>query len=247
MRARAAILLGVVWWTACFQQQGLPPLDLTTQLTQVQARSAQAERLLETVDSELEAVRSDHAAFRAIPQQTWTGDFPTDVYRHTCMACLIQPRNADVVPGSPEMLAAEEAAVGCAVLPLPALLEALRRSSGREEALAGLRAVDQMREKRSIVESRLRSLPREISDMREDIATQRAESRRVEQELERKRPEYSSSDFQTSKARVTAWRDDLDRLEASVHALDERRVAWTQAMESELAEIYRYIATLGEP
>lgn len=229
----------------CFQRQGLPALDVSPQIGQVEIKTRQSQNILATIDADLAELESLVDTLQKLPAQTWREPFPLDLYRHALMSCLTQPITAEIIPDSPETQAATSLDITCAVLPLPALVEALANNPDREIANSGLKAVDAMRDKRTILEARLRSMPRDLGDMREYVATQRAEARRVEQDLDRRKPEFADKEFQASKAQLKAWRVQLNDLEQAVEQLEARRGAWTSDMESRLAALYRIIATLG--
>lgn len=233
--------------SGCFQRQGLPVLNVSPQIGQVENKTAQSQNALTTIETDLDELQTLVETLQQLPDTTWREPFPLDLYRHALMSCLTLPLNAETVPDSPEANAAEALGVTCAVLPLPPLVEALAKDNGRQAATTGLQAVDAMREKRTILEARLRSMPRDLEDMREYVATQRAEARRVEQDLDRRKPEYLDKDFQASKSQLRAWRERLNTLEQAVEQLEARRPGWTSTMETRLAALYRIIATLGSP
>jgi len=234
--------------TGCFRQQGLAAIDLTSQRGQVEAKTIQATRLLATVDRDLSDFNILYERFFEVIRPSLAPPFPLDVYRHAAMSCVTVALGTETAPGSPEAEAAERIGVSCAVPPLPALIEALNDvPERRTDAYNGLIIVDGLREKRGILERRLRTLPQDTSDMREYVASQRAEARRVEQELTRKKPEYSDVGYSESKSRLKDWRQKLDALEFAVDALDSNKDAWTETLDLRLAELYRGIALLGSP
>ena len=231
--------------SGCFQQQGLKPLDLTAPTGQVDAKTSQTEHLYDVIQGDLSEFDALYGDFSGVAQHTWSDSFPLDLFRHAAMACATQALGAQAEPESPEAVSATELGLACEVVPLPALQTALNASREKETALTGLRAIDALREKRTLLEGRLRALPRDTNDMREYVASQRSESRRVDQELERRKPEYNDSDFATSKKRVREWQAKLDALEAAVERLDTSRAEWQTALETRMATLYRQISLLG--
>jgi hypothetical protein len=224
----------------------LAAIDLTSQRGQVEAKTMQATRLLATVDADLTDFNGLYERFFTVIRPSLSPAFPVDLYRHATMSCVTLALGTETAPDSPEADAAERIGIGCAVPPLPALVEALDAVPDRRtEAYNGLIIVDALREKRGLLEDQLRSLPQDTSDMREYVASQRAEARRVEQALNRKKPEYSDAGYSESKARLKDWRQKLDALEFAVDALDANKETWTQTLDLRLAELYRGIALLG--
>ena len=241
-----ALCVAVFATTGCFRQQGLPAIDLTSQRGQVEAKTIQATRLLATVDEDLKEFNDLYERFFSVIRPSLSPPFPVDLYRHATMSCVTLALGSETVPGSPEGEAAERIGIGCAVPPLPALITALDDVPDlRTDAYNGLIIVDALREKRGILERQLRSLPQDTTDMREYVASQRAEARRVEQALTRKQPEYTDATYSESKVRLKDWRQKLDALEFAVDALDASNKTWTQILDQGLAELYRGIALLG--
>ncbi len=241
-----ALCVAVFAIAGCFRQQGLTAIDLTSQRGQVEAKTIQATRLLETVDADLTDFNDLYERFFSVMRPSLSPSFPVDLYRHATMSCVTLALGTETIPDSPEAQAAERIGIGCAVSPLPALVEALDAVPDRRtDAYNGLIIVDALREKRGMLEGQLRSLPQDTSDMREYVASQRAEARRVEQALNRKKPEYSDAGYSESKARLKDWRQKLDALELAVDALDANKETWTQTLDLRLAELYRGIALLG--
>lgn len=245
MRRSAQTILLMFVLGGCWQQQGLTAIDLSAPVGQVDAKTAQAASLYASMDMDVGTFDVLFMQFITISKESWDAAFPVDLYRHAVMACLTQPLNAEVEPSTLEAEAAARAGIGCAVLPLPALETALEGSPQRDAAYDGLRAVDALREKRAILDQRLRALPRDTQDAREYVASQRVEARRVGQELQRRKPEYASDDYETSSARVVEWLKKLDALEAEVDRLESNHDAWEQVLQTRTAELYRGIALLG--
>ncbi len=234
--------------SGCFQQQGLSAIDLTSQRGQVEAKTIQATRLLDTVDSDLSEFNTLYERFFEVIRPSLSPAFPLDLYRHAAMSCVTVALGTETAPGSPEAEAAERIGIGCAVPPLPALIAALNDvPEYRTNAYNGLIIIDGLREKRGILERRLRGLPQDTADMREYIASQRAEARRVDQTLARKKPEYSTDGYSKSQTTLKDWRQKLDALEFAVDALDSNKEQWTETLDLRLTELYRGISLLGSP
>lgn len=247
--AVAVLLLLSAGLLGCFTSQGGPPaLSLAEQSREIDVTT-------ERVGGVGTALTDDIGRFRTMLDQLLESDefrvmlgkpYPIHLFKHTAISCLNEPIDAEPEPGTPAFEAAQTAKIDCVVKPLPVLLKKVRQDlpNRYDQTLEALVLVDQLRALRAETSAQLRDIPRMVKQTRNFISARRAELRRIELDVERNKPEFTGSNYQTSKDRVREYRTKLDKLEAEVQRVERTQSAWSIALGNAIRDLYKGIAEI---
>lgn len=247
-RACLYLLIALIW--ACGRTTGLKPVDLSEQTNQTSRRVEQLRVLEQNLADNLNKIEDLETQYFGA-KLTLAPPFPRDLFRHASMACVTDPPWLEqaVEPESEIALVADKLGLTCRVLPLPALESALNEVSpgNRQAAINALQSIDQMRLVKADIELGLREAPTVVQDVLDFIALGRADLRQLENELRRRRPEYTDEDFDLSSNRIDDARRQFDELQEYAERMSSTLDARNERLMRVLQTTYRGIALLGEP
>ena len=240
----AAILIVVA--SGCWQgRRGLTPPDLAEQVAEVDGTISRLSRLVDTVDDELDRLRSQADTFFATPQATWRAPFPLDAFKHVAMSCLNAPYSD--VPAEPEVeRVARKIGTTCAV-PAAVDLEG-RLSPGtdeRRDALAKLLEIDALRSARAQLQSRLRQLPGILRRARSYVEARRSEALALAKNVKTRRTEYARRDYAAALEIIEDYEKKLAELERQLERLESSSQSWNKELGVVVERIYKDLSRLG--
>lgn len=239
------LALSFVLGLSCGRTTGLAPVEVAPQVERTQSRLNQLVELENSLSSAILVVESLETRFFDA-KISYEDPFPKDLFKHTAMACVTQAVWEEVEPESEPAIVADKLGVKCAVPPLPALETALYElpPPEREEALDAIRVVDKLRHNKAEIDQALLRAPRVIQEVLTWVAAARADLRQTENELNRRRPEYTDDDFELSMTRIRAAREEFDRLEELARRVNATLENRTERLERVMRTTYRGISLL---
>jgi len=245
-RACLYLLISLIW--ACGRTTGLPPVDLSQQTNQTSRRVEQLRVLEQNLTDNLEKIEELETRFFD-PKLSFDPPFPRDLFRHASMACVTEPPWQEVEPESEVAVVATKLGLTCHVRPLPDLESALSNvsPSNRQAAVNALQSIDNLRLVKAEIELGLREAPQVVQDVLDFIALGRADLRQLENELRRRRPEYTNADFALSSNRIEDTRRRFDELQEYAERMSATLENRNERLMRVLQTTYRGIALLGEP
>lgn len=235
--------------TGCWETRGPALPDLSSQRSEAGREAQRLQRIRQVMGEDVERFDGLREEFGDEPAQLYARPFPLDLYKQVAMECLNEPwdPNEDVV--SDEESLHESLGLKCSPQFLGTLLDELstQGSARRDEALARLRTVDEMRRLRGKLRHRLARIQPILQGSRSLLATRRAELRQARLSYRRRRTEYSASRWQQLQERLDAYRDELDQLEQRIIQLEDAWPSWPDELESSVSSLYMEISQLPRP
>jgi hypothetical protein len=254
--ALLALLTLLTSGCSLFTSQGPPPPEVKALRGAAQAEAARMQELHALVTRDLDEISTLQAAFFAVKPERWRAPFPLDHFKLVAMSCLNEPPADD--PNLPaqiegdavrEAIAARyEVRLGCA----PATLATLWNSVQAEDqharfAIIQLARVDRIRELRSRLHWRINQLPAVIQGELATLASQRAEWRRVRDEVQRNQPDYKADTRAEANRRLAAYEADLTGLQDAIKTVEAALPAWLDELQHRLSSFTLAITVLTAP
>ena len=237
----AALLCSACWGA----QQQLAPPELGEQRAEVAQTIERLERISATVDDEIIDLRDRSETFFSADASTWLKPFPLDSFKHTAMSCLNAPYNQeDPEPTVSDV--AERFGVSCAV---PAALDLEERTAAapgqRPVVTEQLRNVDQLRNVRVKIQSRLRQLPSIVRRTRSYLSSRRAEARQMSKDIEARRADYGRKGFEEAMDRIEDYEDRLVELDRAIDVVEGSEGRWSKELGNVVDALYKNLSRLG--
>ena len=237
-----AVLLAVA--TGCITfASGVEPPEIGPRMAQVAEADARIEAMQQALARDLAVIDERIDAFVAVPPARYRPPFPLDIFRHAAMACLNQSDRdtaSEVELLDEEALALLEATeLRCRHLALVALLQRLRQASpsDREVAMAQLQRIDDIRALRGRLRRRAANLEELLRHYSGELASWRAEQRRLRGEVEQRRADYTDENLARTRQRLAALDEALEDHRRAIAALESTRLG----LPDELREAIRRI------
>lgn len=212
---------------------------------------ATADRDVQTVVQKRQSIEKDVALFFdstdrffELPENFWVG-VPRDLFKHAAMSCLNAGLGGDEAhePESPARIAASRFGVECVVMPLGPLWS--RTETERRQGLSDtIQHLDRARMARNRLKSSFRSAPVLVNAMRVSLSDRRARLRQIEDEMQRRKPEYSSSEYSRGLDQISDYREDLRRLEKTLDELEKTIPIASRKLTLEVERVYVELAAL---
>lgn len=243
---RGVVLVLLAVSTGCWQsRQGPAPPDLTEQVREIDATALRLVRIGETVDDELADLAARTETFFGTSASVWRKPFPLDAFKHTAMSCLNAPYN-EAEPEPIVREAAERLGISCAV---PAALDLenqlVRAPSQKAPALEKLREIDQVRNVRAQLQTRLRQLPSILRRTRAFVSSRRAEARQMVKNIQSRQSEYGRKSYAEAMAQIERYEEQLAALEREIDELESASGRWSKDLGSIVDRLYKDLSRLG--
>ncbi|MBA2664832.1 MAG: hypothetical protein H0U74_21265 [Bradymonadaceae bacterium] len=228
---------------ACGAAQSPAGPDIDAALNATTRQTAQIDSIQIQMADDLDQFVSLRSRFLHAGIELNQPPFPIEQFRFVVVSCLNEESNAageqpgNTVP-SAELL--------CRPTFLDDLLLRLEQvpPERRRTALEMLKLVDELRQVRSTLRHRIARIPQTIRTSQGLLEDQRAELRQAQAELERRRPQYSSSDWRAAQTRLEDFRTELSRLEDAIEALTVAYPDWPRQLDGHVSGLYMDLAGL---
>lgn len=239
----------------CTIFKGAPAPSFATQRNLVAEQSQRLQHISAVMNADLREFQQLHDAFFAHALDIYASPFPIDLFKQTAMSCLNKP--SSTVGESPEQLAYTRAQLisfrrrfGISLTCVPNELETcintiVRRTPERLEfALAQLQNVDKLRRLRAKLKRRNTRLKAIIEQQYTRLATWRAEWRKTQAQLDRRRDEFNKNTWSITQTRLNRYKDNIEALKKSIVLLESTSVSWPNTLETLVDRFYRDLAGL---
>lgn len=251
-RRRAApagcALLLAVWVacagaTGCLRASGAAPLDLSVAQGHISDDRARLVQIRQVMERDLAQLKTSRQDFEAAPRHIYRAPFPLDLFKYVAVDCFNEPYV--VRPGAPSPASAEQ--WSCAPQYLGRLLAEIEQKTPEHKAAAmqRLHQLDRLRQMRARLLFRLGQLPGVLGEMRQLLATRRADLRRMRAAEARRRTEYQGSDWQEMERRFERFEQEIAGLSQEVERLAEEVPTWKPRVEAQISALYAHLTTLS--
>ncbi|MFU8803381.1 MAG: hypothetical protein ACNA8W_06200 [Bradymonadaceae bacterium] len=238
----AILLLGIAVGTGCAAAPSPPPPDLSEARDTVLQRTTQMNQTLQWMARDLRHFAELRMALAQSMSHSHEENFPISLYRLVAINCLneeVQAHDGSTITHSSDI-------TECAPQHLDRLLNTLAdvSSRSRDQALANLERIDEMRKLRGLLRLRISRIPQIIQANQLYLVEQRAELRQLQTELTRRRSLYSSQDFNEATAAINEQHQLLATLEDAIESLTVLYPEWPAQLDLQVNSLYMDLADL---
>src|SRR5690554_222755 len=244
--AGCALILAV--WVACagasgcLRASGAAPLDLSVSQGQITDDSARLVQIRQVMERDLALLETSRQDFESAPRQIYRAPFPLDLYKYVAVDCFNEPYvvRAGAPSQAPAQWTCEPEYLGRLMVEIEQ-----RVPEHKAAAMQQLQQLDRLRQMRAKLLFRLGQLPGVLGEMRQLLATRRADLRRMRAAEARRRTEYQGSDWQEMERRFERFEQELARLSQEVERLAEETPTWKPRVEAQISALYVHLTTLS--
>lgn len=219
-----------------------PPPELGDSEREAKLRLQSIQAAEETIEREILRLDELVLSFQAQRELLLETDLPLARLRLVSMNCL----NTEYGDGLSTVIGLEGTPISCRPEHLQTLQDSLAEYSvtSRDQALQFLYIIDQVRILRGALRQRLTRLPETIADHQDFIVEERANLRRIEADLARRRSLYSSADWADVMTLIGTQRVLLREFEGQLDQLAELYPQWPAILEEKVALVYFELSEL---
>lgn len=264
-RLRAARALALVVWAAsagasgCFIASGPEPLDLSVSQGKITDDSERLVNIRQVMERDLAQLEASRKSFESTPTDLYRAPFPLDLFKYVAVLCFNEPydmrpakRAAPQVDEGAKEIENEIEKLGdwtCEPEYAGRLMVALHEHVPQHQAAAmhQLTELDRLRQSRAKLLFRLGQLPGVLREMRQLLATRRADLRRMRAAEARRRTEYRGSDWEEMERRFDRFEQELTGLSQEIERLAKVTPSWKPLVEAQIVALYAHLTSLTAP
>lgn len=250
-RLRRACALALILWalgvgaSGCFNTRGPDPLDLSVAQQKISNDSQRLVQIRQVMERDLKELEALRLSFESAPQELYAHPFPLDLFKYVAMRCFNDPfdtRAGDVGASEIDGLTCRSEYAGRLMVELHEQVP-----QHQAAALGQLTELDRLRQMRAKLLFRLGQLPGVLREMRQALATRRADLRRMRDAEARRRTEYRGDNWQEMERRFARFDQELNNLSTEIEQLAEVTPSWKPLVETQIAALYAHLTSLSAP
>lgn len=251
-----ALLIGAsAGASGCFTASGPEPLDLSVSQQRIADDRGRLINIRNVMERDLAQLEASRKSFESAPTDLYQLPFPLDLFKYVAVLCFNEPydiRAANRAVAQVEEDTKEVEKLGgwtCEPEYAERLMVALHEQVPQHQAAAmeQLTELDRVRQSRAKLLFRLGQLPGVLREMRQLLATRRADLRRMRAAEARRRTEYRGSDWEEMQRRFDRFEQELAELSQEIERLSEVTPTWKPMVEAQIVALYAHLTSLTPP